>query len=421
MIFGVFRMTATMRRIMSRAFAVFAIAFALPAAAQDAQPFRHGVALFHPLISATFQPGSKTQFVFPPFADAKHQLTDVQLAAIKNAGFDFVRLPVDPGPFLQFKGAQRDALDGILRQRVQMILGAGLAVIVDFHPIPTSVDYAPKLLVQGADTPLFRDYCGMLARTAQVLDALHTNRVALELMNEPAVGGDPEGNAQWQSMEAKAYRGIRAVAPHLTLVLAGPKGSDVVGITAFNPEAFKGDPAIIYTFHYYEPYEFSHQSLPTSPVERLAADVPYPANSRPISDSLMALSARLDARKEEPAQKLVDMTTGLKYLTRYHLSNFDRDAIEADFGKVEAWAKANGIPASQIYLGEFNVIRCYGIYQGARDAERAHWLSDVRRAAEERGYAWSIWAYSGYGGMAIVQNDSTADIDPTTLTALGLR
>src|SRR5580698_6335116 len=75
MISGDFQMTATMRRILSCVFVVLAFAAVVPAAAQSAAPFRRGISLFHPLISAKLQPGSKTAFVFPPFADAGHQLT----------------------------------------------------------------------------------------------------------------------------------------------------------------------------------------------------------------------------------------------------------------------------------------------------------------------------------------------------------
>lgn len=413
MIFGVFQMTATMRQILSCAFAVLALAWLTPASAQNAPPFRHGVALFHPLISATLQTGSKTQFVFPPFAAPRHLLTDAQLTAIKNAGFDFVRLPVDPGPFLQFKGAQRDAVDAIMRQRLQRILNAGLAVIVDFHPIPTSVDYGPKLLVQGVDTPLFRDYCAMLARTAQLLDSYHTNRVALELMNEPAAP-----NAAWQPMLEAAFASARKAAPQLTLILSGGLGSNYDGLTGLDPSAF--DDKVLYTFHYYLPGEFTHQSYAPNPTYRLASDVPYPADARPLNDSISALRLRVTQLDNSPAQQTVDFAKGSADLVRYRSSGFSRADINSNFDSVAAWASSHRIPPSHIFLGEFGVIRTYGVYHGAREPERLQWLTDVRETAEAHHFVWSIWAYSGSGGMAIIKNDKTAEIDTATLHALGL-
>lgn len=424
MIFGVIRMTAKVRRLLSYVLVVAAGLCAVPTAAQSGPVFRHGVALFLPLMAAKLQPGS-TQFVFPPFTgDVRYRLTTGQLAAIHNAGFDFVRLPVDPGPFLQFKGSQRDGLDDILRQRLQMILDAGLAVIVDFHP-STSKDYGDNALVQGIDTPLFNAYCDMLTRTARLLDGFHTNRVALELMNEPPPGGTPDTAAVWQAMEQKLYHAARAGAPNLFLVLQGGYRGYFKGLPALDPTPFLADKATFYTFHYYEPMFFTHQSYPASDVERLAADVPYPANARAMSESIAALSARLDAKHETAVQKLADMTSGVKYLTKFHLSNFDRSAIEADFGTINAWARTYGIPPSHIFLGEFGVIRrhqfgYYGNYDGARDAERLRWLRDVRQVAEADGFFWSVWAYDGWGGMAIVNNEALTEIDPGTLVALGL-
>lgn len=403
-------------------FAMFCVAIGLhPANAQNFDGFKRGVALFHPLISATLQPGSNTKFAFPPFADAKHQLTNAQLAAIKNAGFDFVRLPVDPGPFLQFKGVQRDALDDIMRQRVQMILDAGLNVIVDFHPIPSSVEYGPKQLVQSSDSQLFHDYCDMLTRTARLLNAFHSNRVSLELMNEPQLGGTVSSDAQWQNMEEVAYHAARAGAPTLTVVLAGNMSGEYEGLLALDPTPFVGDSRAIFTFHYYLPYEFTTQSFPRDPQLRVAADVPYPAQSRGIDESMAALKLRLAKTTETDQQKKADTALALATLTQYRASNFNRATIQGHFDKVAAWAAKYGVPPSRIFLGEFGVIRQNGIYDGARDPDRVRWLHDVREVAEAHGFSWSIWAYSGSGGMEIMENDNTDAINVATLRALGLQ
>jgi endoglucanase len=420
MISGDFQMTATMRRILSCVFVVLAFAAVVPAAAQSAAPFRRGISLFHPLISAKLQPGSKTAFVFPPFADAGHQLTSGQLAAIKKAGFDFVRLPVDPGPFLQFKGTQRDALDDIMRQRLQMILGAGLAVIVDFHPIVSSVDYGPKSLLQGADTPMFQAYCDMLTRTARLLDTFHTNRVALELMNEPPTGGTADSNATWQTMAEKLYHSARTGSPNLTLIVAGGQGDGFDGLTALDPTPFKSDPAVIFTFHYYDPGVFTHQSYAGIPNFRVVEDVPYPSNARPITDSLAAMAVHVKNIDPTLAQQTTDIARGTAYLLNYAKEGFGAAEIQKNFDAVAAWGQKYGIPPSRIYLGEFGVIRRFENYYGAREPERLQWLGDVRHAAESHGFIWSIWSYSGSGGMEIRKTDTSDDIDQNTLKALGL-
>ncbi len=411
-------------RALFLALAALAFGLAVPpyAMAQRAGIFHRGIALFHPLYSADSTPGPDKQFIFPPFAAARHTLTDTQLSIIRKAGFDFVRLPVDPGPFLQFAGARRDALDDLLRQKVQMILDSGLAVIVDFHPNAYGpADYLPPALVKGADTPMFEAYCTMLARTARLLDGLHSDRVALELMNEPAVGWSRAGYAAWQAMLEKAYHAARSGAAHLTLVLSGGNGGDYDGLTYVDPAPFAKDTAIIYTFHFYEPHEFTFQSYPEGPHSRLAADIPYPAQARPLSDSVEALTARVEKLDSSLTQRAADMAMGLADLARYKAENFSRSDMHRDFDQIASWARTHNIPSNQIFLGEFGVERRFGIYDGARDTERVRWLRDVREEAAAHGFFWSLWAYSGRGGMEITNDDAATDVDPITLSALGLR
>jgi hypothetical protein len=382
--------------------------------------FHRGVAIHDAMNWATMDAAKKT-YVYPPFSDARHPLAAADLAVIRHAGFDFVRLTLDPGPFLQFQGARRDGTYDILRQRVQLILAAGLSVIVDFHPVKQDLDYGPDALVQGADTPLFAAYCDMLARTAGLLDGLHTPRVALELMNEPAIGGTPATDAAWQAMAEKAYRAVRATSPATTLVISGGRGGNYDGLTALDPKPFAADPAVIFTFHWYAPADFVFQSLPTNPSFRVIADLPYPAQARPMNEAAKAMAARVQQIDKSPDQRKADLAMGMERLLRYRESNFGRKDVGAAFDSVTGWAQAGGISPSRIFLGEFDAMRRYGPYKGARADDRARWLKDVHEEAEAHGFFWSIWAYRGFGGMAIVANDSTNRIDPLTLEALSLK
>jgi hypothetical protein len=396
-----------------------AMASIAPAAAQGDIAFRRGVSIHDAMNWATMD-AAKKHYVYPPFSDATHPLTADELTVIKNAGFDFIRLTIDPGPFLQFQGAQLDGTYDILRARVQMILAAGFSVIVDFHPVKQDLDYGPEAIVKGIDTPLFNAYCAMLTRTAGVLEGLRNGHVALELINEPELGGTPGSDAQWQAMEETLYHSARKGGRTLTVVLQGDQTGEYQGLLALNPTPFAADPHAIFTFHYYLPYIFTNQSLPSGSL-RIAADIPYPARARGIEDSTAALAARMSKWNESDLQKMSDASHALVNLTRYRASNFDRSSIKTYFDPFSQWAARYGIAPSRILLGEFGVIRRYGRYDGARDSERALWLHDVRQLAEEHGFGWSVWAYRGYGGMAIVRDDSTDQIDEVTLKALGLR
>src|SRR5262249_4580552 len=92
---------------------------------------RHGISIHHAMNWAKLEPRAAGRYVFPPFSDPIHCLVSADLNGIREAGFDFVRLTVDPGPFLQFEGVQRDELDAFLIARLKMISAAKLNVIID--------------------------------------------------------------------------------------------------------------------------------------------------------------------------------------------------------------------------------------------------------------------------------------------------
>ena len=208
------------------------------AATKDIPCFHRGVAIHNMMNWAAVEPSDPNRYVFPAFVGPNYETSDALLRNVAAAGFDFVRLTIDPGPFLQFTGSKREALDQHLKGAVERLLRTGFSVLVDFHPVNQVPKYAPEKLVQAEDDPLFIAYAGVIRRTAHLLATLHTNRVALELMNEPQYGWDPATTARWQRLLEHLHREARAEAPDLLLVLSGARGGDIKGLLALNPEPF---------------------------------------------------------------------------------------------------------------------------------------------------------------------------------------
>ena len=68
----------------------------------------------------------------------------------------------------------------------------------------------------------------------------------------------------------------RGAAPGVTLILSGACGSMIAGLEALDPIQ---DANVVYTFHFYEPYVFSHQGAPwmtSEPMYRYLNAVPWP-------------------------------------------------------------------------------------------------------------------------------------------------
>jgi endoglucanase len=395
-----------------------------PTRARPGVTFERGVAIHNMMNWAAVEAADPGRYSWPPFAGPNYETSDALIRNVVKAGFDFIRLTIDPGPFLQLSGKRRDLLDRHLAAVTERLLAQGLGVIVDFHPNTHVPAYAPEKLVQATDAPLFMSYVAMVRRTATLLASLRSGKVALELMNEPQYGWDRPTTERWQAMLELLHGAARADARELPIVLTGARGGDAKGLIAVNPAPFAGS-NVLYSFHYYERHIFTHQgvksSTPNASYWRYVSGLPYPAKSR--DPNLVWNGIRenifMDASLNS-AEKATALQQAQRHVSDYIASGFGRAQIAADFDEVVSWAERNGIAARSIFLGEFGVTRTYGMYRASDPVSQEAWMRDVRTEAERRGFRWALWALSGYGGMALVETDGSNRLDPVSLRALGL-
>ncbi|GKQ53263.1 glycoside hydrolase family 5 protein [Bradyrhizobium sp. Ce-3] len=392
----------------------------LPAVADPASPvpnFRRGIGVAHAFGWADVQ--ADGVYVDPPFSAPRFQFGADQRNAIRGAGFDFVRLVVDVGPFLVFAGSSRDRLDDLVVNTVRDLLAADLGVIVDLHPSAMNPAYQPAELTAGVNTPKFRAVLALLTRLAGRLGQLIAEqgntappRIALELMNEPEITA-----AAWQPMLEAAYAAARSGSATLPLVLGGGSMNAPGALPQIGMAPFAGDARLIFTYHDYSPWQFTHQGLLGSPAYALDAIV-YPA---PASVDAMkrATEQRVTALGLSGAQ-LDQARQAKRTLASYVSSGFNRATLERTFQQVVAWRIAHNLPAQAILLGEFGVHRTpfEDTVEGA--AARAIWLRDMRELAESYGFAWSCWTYLATGGFALAENETGPGFDAATRNALGL-
>jgi hypothetical protein len=189
----------------------------------------------------------------------------------------------------------------------------------------------------------------------------------LEIFNEPVFDRAP---AAWFPIRRRLAAAIRAAAPLHTIVAGGPNWSSLDGLLSSEPLE---DDNVLYTFHFYEPFEFTHQGAPwvAGPVGRMR-NVHYPASPQ-------------QARHVER-----------------------RIAAAAD------WARRHNVP---VWAGEFGAYPAY-----APKNDRLHWLFDVRTALERHGIGWAVWSYDESLGLDRVRDETGAPrVDWDSAAALGLR
>lgn len=382
--------------------------------ANETLTLRRGIAISHTLAWAPLLPSPARGYDLAAFAAQAESLRDDELLLLRRTGFDFVRLAVDPGPFVEAKGEPADTLDHVLERSVRRILAADLAVIVDFHPGDQNPDDAIRALTAGAQTPKFQAYLALLARTARLLAAVRPRRVALEIMNEPPVAAPA-----WQPMLDAAYTAVRREAPDLPIVLDGGLEGQAQGMMGLQTSRFERDPAALFTFHDYDPYQFTHQGAPWNDA-RYLADVPYPALARPIEDGISASARLVRAANLSSVQKLAAELDAEAKLGAYRRSEFGRADVLRLFDQVGRWAQDRHIPPQRILLGEFGARRTAQQDDPARAAERAQWFRDVRTAAELHQFSWAAWTYRGPGGFGLFGDEAPSEPEPAVIEALGL-
>jgi len=315
--------------------------------------------------------------------------TSADIALIKSAGFDHVRLSVDPRPLMEALDRQNMEKQDpgaeyfeYLDAAVKMILDAGLAVEIDMHP-----ESAFKARLNDDDfVEHFADFWRAVAKRYSASDP---DRVFFEILNEPEM----RDGYRWYGVEAKLAAAIRQAAPANTILATGARWGDDDDLIFSEPLR---DPNVIYVFHFYEPHIFTHQGATWSTYywSKLKG-LHYPSSPEN--------AAQVAATLPDAVDRL--------YVTRYALDHWDAARIDAEIAQATAWARQNGVP---LVCNEFGAYR-----DGVEPQDRAAWLTDVRTSLERHNIGWAMWDYSGNFGVA-TKEGGKAVLDETTIKALGL-
>ncbi|WP_245259390.1 cellulase family glycosylhydrolase [Methylobacterium sp. 77] len=363
-------------------------------------------------------PAPRTDYGTPPFQEGRPVPSGRDLTRLRSAGFDFLRLPVDPGPFVSAMPEERVRLMRDLKEAVESALRADLSVLVNVQANGATHHWNPQNFYGDPGAALFPAYRSFVSALAHMLDGIASERLALEPVNEPPQGC---GSDSWLAIQDDLLTEARRVAPRLTLVACGACGSMITGLTALDPKPLARFAPLLFTFHYYEPYLFSHQGAPwmREPVYRALNAVPWPASAGTLETTLAAVRARMaaDATLSAEAKREAYTLTEAK-LTEYFAAQPDKRYLSRHLAMVGEWGRRHGIASERILLGEFGALRSDARYVASRAEDRARYVRDVREAAEAEGFPWAFWNL--FDGMGVM-DDASRRFDPAIVTALGLR
>jgi hypothetical protein len=380
---------------------------------------RRGINLW-PWFSLTREfPAPRTDYDWPPFQLDRQVPTMRDLGQLRRAGFDFVRIPVDPGPIVAAAPRERAILLDQVMAAVALALGQDFTVVLNLHANAATHHWTPAYLFGSEAAPGFPAYLTLIAELARRLVRLGPDRVALEPVNEPFQAC---GAAEWERVQTRMLAAARSAAPDLTLVATGACGSMIAGLEPLKAKALAAFEPLLFTFHFYEPYLFSHQGAKwmSEPFYPALNAVPWPASRGTLEATLAAVRARMVELGQPAAGRgAAAYRETERVLKEYFDARPDRPFIEGYLRQVRAWAQREGVAPGRILMGEFGAVRTGAGIAAAAPADRARYVRDVRMSAEALGFPWAFWNLFDVLGLLI--DDVNRQLDPAMIEALGLR
>jgi endoglucanase len=361
-----------------------------------------------------YQSSPATGIEWPPYKSERPG--EAQLASLSAAGFQTIRLGVDPAPLIYFEGQQHDALIAMLKDTLGQLQKTGFKVIFVLQPNSRHKTWGDRAILDAANPAYLGHYADLVQEMSRYLSSFEPETVALELMNEPRIACKGAEAARWQEVVSNLVKRARAGSKTLPIIVSGGCASTPDGLMALNPKAFD-DKRILYTFHYYEPFTFTHEGAQfiTWP-DKYLDQVPWPYTRRPIEEPIKALQGRLTALRMDSEEEHKQFSAARNNLERYYLAKHDAQTIESKFSDVKEWAIRNNIEPDRVVIGEFGVWQRHAGLPGASCVDRAAWITAVRQAAEKQKFSWVFFHLDGPFGL--VKPDGK--LDPAILHALGL-
>jgi aryl-phospho-beta-D-glucosidase BglC (GH1 family) len=312
-------------------------------------------------------------------------ISEDEAAFMVRIGLKHVRLCVAPrvimdrasGEIIEERGKQLEAA-------IERFHRAGLLVMVDLHNEDRAAELDPAW--QAA----FVRFWGSLATRLSRLDPELT---MLEIINEPVFDRREE---EWNDLNARLAAIIRQNAPLHTIVTSGPNWGGIDGLKKLK---LLPDQNVVYSFHCYDPFAFTHQGATWS------GDAVKPLRGVPYPSSPEAVEPLLPALESSPASK--------KLVESYGKERWNKDKLAARFRQGIEWGAQNQVP---LYCGEFGVFPARSIPE-----HRANWFRDFGEVLAEHRIGWAVWGWDEGFGLARKKVDGKPVVDPVVAQALGLK
>jgi len=285
------------------------------------------------------------------------------------AGFRGLRLPIDLDLYVASTTGTGSALAITVSDDLWQVLDAfdawthahGLSLTIDYHQYGTLPDVADPDSVQKA-VLLWGEVAAHFVNNTR-------EDLFFELMNEPELsfGGTDPTQAEWGAIAERMVSAIRAQDSVHSIIFGDVQWYGIDRLVSRNPLS---DANVIYAFHDYEPFIFTHQGASWANLGA-AHDLPYP----------------YDPARWSQYYAGVGFNAGMESWMLDALKSYYRDgsraAIRNHIVSAKRWAVTHNVP---VICNEF------GAYDATSQlADRARYYTDLIGVFEELQIPWQHW------------------------------
>jgi len=309
------------------------------------------------------------------------KFTKKDLQNIKSLGCDVIRLPITL--HYMTSGAPNYVIDPLFYTYLDQVIDwteeLQLNLIIDNHTI------------EGADSKTVE---APLVKIWPQMARHYKNRSMLvfyEILNEPNGLLDD----YWADIQAKVVDSIRAYDIKHTIVVTGAEWGGISGLTKLKKLA---DSNLIYSFHFYDPFLFTHQGATwVTPSLIDLAKVPFPYDA-----------ARMPVCPPSLKGEWAEGSLNIDYKNDGTLAK-----LKSTIDLAKNYATTNGV---KIFCGEFGVYNLNSI-----DKDRVEWYKSVPAYLTQKTIPWTMWDYKGGFGLFIKGSNEVFEYDINRPLAEGLK